>query len=106
MCLHTCTTIALGEASGPWVEPPVRYKTAMCKRILDSYKCRYSRACGFAHSEGEKDRFSRLHLATVKCQFGRKCRNPTCGRAHTPQAQQEAIRLYMGIVDKCRASKV
>lgn len=94
------------DSSGQWVEPPIRYKTAMCKRILDSSKCRYSKSCGFAHSDGEKDRFSRLHLATVKCQFGRKCRNPTCGRAHSPQAQQEAIRLYMGIVDKCRASKM
>eukprot|EP01134_Creolimax_fragrantissima_P001083 CFRG1083T1 len=85
-----------------WVEPPVRYKTAMCKRIIDSSKCRYSKACGFAHSEGEKDNFSRLHLATVKCQFGRKCRNPTCGRAHTPQAQQDAMALYAEAVGSCR----
>eukprot|EP00123_Amoebidium_parasiticum_P018433 comp24204_c0_seq1/m.44457 comp24204_c0_seq1/g.44457 ORF comp24204_c0_seq1/g.44457 comp24204_c0_seq1/m.44457 type:complete len:456 (-) comp24204_c0_seq1:691-2058(-) len=92
-----------GESSD-WQESPVRYKTAMCKRVVDGQKCRYSKACGFAHGEAEKDRYTRLHLATIRCTFGPKCHNPSCGRAHTPQEQRLAIKIYNHAVDRGRGA--
>lgn len=95
---------SFGDEDGDWQKPPVRYKTAMCKRVLDGRKCRYSKACGFAHSEMEKDRYASLHLATVRCTFGSRCRNVCCGRAHGASEQQLAIKVYNNAVERGRGN--